>query len=51
MGVTAAVFSLWLPVAASLSPPAGRLPIAELEAELAARAPPGTATVVYERGV
>ena len=51
VGVTAAVFSLWMPVGAALYPPTGRLPLADVEAEIAARAPPGCTAVVYERGV
>ena len=50
VGVTAAVFSLWMPVGASMFPPTGRLNVAEVEGELAARAPQGCAAVVYERG-
>ena len=50
VGVTAAVFSLWMPVGAALYPPTGRLPLADVEAEIAARAPPGCTAVVYERG-
>ena len=50
-GGSAAVFSLWMPVGAALYPPTGRLPLADVEAEIAARAPRGCTAVVYERGV
>ena len=34
VGVTALIFSLWLPLSASLFPPVGHLPVGELEEEL-----------------
>ena len=51
VGVTAMVFSVWLPIATSLFPPVVRMPVAELEEEAVLRAlPPGTRYVEYDRG-
>ena len=37
LGVTAAVFTIWLPASFSLIPPVGRLPLSELEPEILER--------------
>ena len=51
VGVTAMVFSVWLPIATSLFPPVVRMPVTELEEEAVLRAlPPGTRYVEYDRG-
>ena len=49
--VTAAVFSCWLPLSASLFPPTGSLPVDELEPELRNRLDGRVACVTYSRGV
>ena len=51
VGVTAAVFSLWLPFSASLFPPIGVLPVEALEAELRDTLDKDIRTVTYQRGV
>jgi len=59
VAVTAAIFSVWLPTAASFFPPIGRLPLTKLEpplrAELEERSRtagvPVPEAVVYQRGV
>lgn len=59
VGITAVIFTLWLPIAASLYPPVGKLKVEELEpplqAELAERVTSGGGraprNVIYQRGV
>ena len=51
VGVTAAVFCLWLPLATSSFPAEGCLPVADLEPEVRARLDAHTRVVVYQRGV
>ena len=55
VGVTAVIFSLWLPFSASIFPPTGRLPIGDVEEDLRGKVPPdilgATSYVEYQRGV
>ena len=51
VGLTAAIFSLWLPVSAAACPPVGKLPVEELEPELKEKLPRDATHVRYERGV